>query len=85
MYHAANSLVQQITGGSHGIRSTGQAGMRVAEPAKEMMKAAAGKWQVNESELTANSVVTHKASGRSATYGELASAAARFEPSLNRR
>ena len=85
MYHAANELVQQITGGSYSIRSTGQAGMRVAgAAAKEMMvKAAAGKWQVNESELTtANSVVTHKASGRSASYGELASAAARFEPSV---
>ena len=85
MYQAANALVQQITGGSFSIRATGQAGMRVAgAAAREMLvKAAAGKWQVAESELTtANSRVMHQASGRSASYAELASAAALFEPSV---
>ena len=84
MHQAAKALVQQITGGSLSIRATGVAGMRVAgAAAREMMiKAAAGTWQVPESELTtANSMVMHKASNRVASYAELASAAAKFEPS----
>ena len=67
MHQAAKALVQQITGGSLSIRATGVAGMRVAgAAAREMMiKAAAGTWQVPESELmTANSTVMHKASNR---------------------
>ena len=47
-----------------------------------MIKAAAGTWQVPESELTtSNSTVMHKASNRTASYAELANAAAQFEPS----
>ncbi len=78
----------QITGGSSSVRFTGENGMRVAgAAAREMLiKTAAVRWEVPESELTARlSHVYHDASGRSATYGELASDAARFEPSPNPR
>ncbi len=78
----------QITGGSSSVRFTGENGMRVAgAAAREMLiKTAAARWEVPESELTARlSHVHHEASGRSATYGELASDAARFEPSPNPR
>ena len=69
----------QVTGGSTAVRSTGEYGMRVAgAAAKEMLVgAAAKKFGVNASELTAQaSRVSHKASGRSASYGELAHDAA---------
>lgn len=78
----------QITGGSSSVRFTGENGMRVAgAAAREMLiKTAAVRWEVPESELTARlSHVYHDASGRSATYGELAFDAARFEPSPNPR
>ncbi len=78
----------QITGGSSSVRFTGENGMRVAgAAAREMLvKTAAARWEVPESELTTRlSHVHHEASGRSATYGELASDAARFEPSPNPR
>ncbi|MES3008952.1 MAG: molybdopterin cofactor-binding domain-containing protein [Pseudomonadota bacterium] len=78
----------QITGGSSSVRFTGENGMRVAgAAAREMLiKTAAVRWEVPESELTARlSHVHHETSGRSATYGELASDAARFEPSPNPR
>ena len=52
MHQAAKALVQQITGGSLSIRATGVAGMRVAGAAARdmMVKAAAGTWQVPESD-----------------------------------
>ena len=68
----------QITGGSLSVRSTGHYGMRVAgAAAREMIVAAAAKqFGVSASECTvANSHVTHAASGKSATFGELAKAA----------
>jgi isoquinoline 1-oxidoreductase beta subunit len=83
-YQVAKAMRLQITGGSASVRTTGVHGMRVAgAAAREMLlKAAAGKWQVAESELTASeSVISHTASGRTATYAELASAAALFTPS----
>ena len=83
-YQVAKAMRLQITGGSASIRTTGLHGMRVAgAAAREMLiKAAAGKWQVAESELSASeSVITHAASGRTATYAELASDAALFSPS----
>lgn len=84
MHQAAKALVQQITGGSLSIRATGVAGMRVAGAAARdmMIKAAAVTWQVPQSELTASkSMVMHQASNRVASYAELASVAAKFEPS----
>lgn len=69
----------QITGGSLSVRSTGQYGMRVAGAAAQAMlrQAAADRWQVPIADCIARlSRVTHAASGRSATFGELASDAA---------
>lgn len=68
-----------VTGGSTAVRGTGEWGMRVAgAAAKEMLVAAAAEsWGVSASECAARgSRITHAASNRSATYGELARAAA---------
>lgn len=84
----AEIMNMQITGGSSSVRFTGEQGMRVAgAAAREMLiKAAAARLDVPESELsTSLSFVNHSASGRSLSYGELASDAARFEPSSTPR
>ena len=70
------------TGGSRGIR-TSQDYVRKGGAAARMMliEAAANEWKVPTSECTAsNSVITHKASNRSTTYGKVAAAAAQIEP-----
>ncbi|GAK46307.1 molybdopterin-binding aldehyde oxidase and xanthine dehydrogenase [Tepidicaulis marinus] len=85
-YKLAELMNLQITGGSTAVRFTGQFGMRVTgAAAKEMLiKAAAEKWGVAEEECTARlSHVLHEASGRKATFGELAELAAEFSPSAN--
>jgi isoquinoline 1-oxidoreductase subunit beta len=85
-FKIAEFAVGQITGGSTSVRFTGQYGMRYAgAAAKEMLiRAAADKWNVPESELTARmSHVHHDASGKSATFGELAAAAAQYSPPSN--
>jgi len=79
----AEIMNMQITGGSSSVRFTGEQGMRVAgAAAREMLiKAAAVRLDVPESELsTSLSFVHHSTSGRSLSYGELASDAAGFEP-----
>ncbi len=70
------------TGGSRGIRGSHQYVREGGAVAREMLiAAAANDWGVDASECSAkNSVVTHAASGRSATYGELATAAADLDP-----
>ena len=68
------------TGGSTAVRGTGVYGMRVAgAAAKDMLLAAAAqKFGVPAADCRAQkSHVVHAASGRSATFGELAAAAAR--------
>jgi isoquinoline 1-oxidoreductase beta subunit len=78
-YKVAEWFGFQVTGGSTAVRGTGEYGMRVAgAAAKEMLvAAAAGQWGVSASECAAKrSLVTHAASGRSATFGELAGSAA---------
>jgi isoquinoline 1-oxidoreductase beta subunit len=78
-YKLAEWFGFQVTGGSTSVRSTGEYGMRVAgAAAKEMLLAAAAKqWNVPVSECVASkSRITHAASNRSATFGELASTAA---------
>ena len=68
-----------ITGGSSSIRTTGQHTMRIAgAAARQMLVGAAAKaWGVPAAEIsTANSVLSHKASGRSAPYAQFAAAAA---------
>ncbi|HDZ10163.1 xanthine dehydrogenase family protein molybdopterin-binding subunit [Pseudohongiella sp.] len=83
---AAEIMNMQITGGSSSVRFTGEMGMRAAgAAAREMLiNAAAAQWDVAASECDArNSYIYHDASGRSASFGELASAAALFEPPRN--
>ena len=78
-YKVAEWFGFQVTGGSTAVRGTGEYGMRVAgAAAKEMLiAAAAAQWGVSAAECAAKrSRVTHAASGRSATFGELAKAAA---------
>jgi isoquinoline 1-oxidoreductase beta subunit len=77
-YRIARLAGLQITGGSLSVRSTGHYGIRVGgAAAREMIVAAAARqFGVSASECTvANSRVTHGASGKSATFGELAKAA----------
>ena len=78
-YKIAQWFGFQVTGGSTAVRSTGEYGMRVAgAAAKQMLVAAAAKrLDVNAADLTVQrSRVSHKASGRSLTFGELAHDAA---------
>ncbi len=73
----------QITGGSSSVRYTGEFAMRPAGAgARQMLvEAAAAQWGVGKEELTtALGHVHHNASGRSISYGELASVAAQLEP-----
>jgi isoquinoline 1-oxidoreductase beta subunit len=70
------------TGGSRGIRQS-QDYVRKGGAAARMMlvQAAADGWGVPAAECTvANSVITHKQSGRSTTYGKVAEAAAKLTP-----
>jgi len=81
----AETMNLQLTGGSTAVRFTGVRGMRVAgAAAREMLiKAAAAAWGVPTGEIVAKqSQLTH-ASGKSATYGEMAAAAAAFEPPID--
>jgi len=83
MRKVAEFMNLQITGGSLSVRATGVAGMRRTGAAARWMllQAAAAAWAVPVSELTTEKGrVHHGASGRSASYGELASAAAKFDP-----
>src|SRR5450759_3292532 len=76
----------QTTGGSTAVRGTGVHGMTVAgAAAREMLiAAAADRFGVSPSECRANrSRVTHAASGRSASFGERATAAARLRVPAN--
>ena len=80
---AARLRSVQVTGGSMSVRTTGQMGLRVVGAAARAMliEAAARRWNVKAGELdAARSVVTHKPSGRTATYAELAQAAAQISP-----
>jgi isoquinoline 1-oxidoreductase subunit beta len=81
-FKMADFFGMQVTGGSTSTRGTGQFGMRLAgATAKAMLlEAAAQRFEVPVEELTArDSRVTHAASGRSATYGELADLAATLD------
>ncbi len=73
------------TGGSRGIR-TSQEYVRKGGAAARMMlvQAAADAWKVPASECAAaNSVITHKPSGRTTTYGKVAEAAGKLTPPVN--
>src|SRR5438874_2248783 len=70
------------TGGSRGIRTSHEYVRKGGASARMMLiQAAANEWKVPASECSAaNSVITHKASGRTTTYGKVAEAAAKLEP-----
>ena len=70
------------TGGSRGIRASQDYVRKGGAAARIMLiAAAANAWKVPASECTAaNSVITHKPSNRSTTYGKVAAAAALIEP-----
>lgn len=70
------------TGGSRGIRSSQDYVRKGGATARVMLiQAAADGWKVPASECTAaNSVITHRASGKTTTYGKVAEAAAKLAP-----
>jgi len=73
----------QTTGGSSAVRGTGQLGMRAAGAAAKTMlvEAAASRWNVPASQCVAKlSQVLHPSSGKTATFGELATDAALLQP-----
>jgi isoquinoline 1-oxidoreductase beta subunit len=83
MRKIAEFMHLQITGGSLSVRATGVAGMRRTGAAARWMlvQAAAQAWKVPASEIaTEKSRLFHAPSQRSASYGEMASAAAAFDP-----
>jgi isoquinoline 1-oxidoreductase beta subunit len=69
------------TGGSRGIRTSHEYVRKGGAAARIMLvQAAANEWKVPASECTAaNSVITHKASNRTTTFGKVAEAAAKLE------
>jgi isoquinoline 1-oxidoreductase beta subunit len=69
------------TGGSRGIRESHEYVRKGGAAARTMLiQAAANEWKVPAAECTAEkSVITHKASGRSIRYGQVAAAAAKLE------
>ena len=76
---ATKMMNLQITGGSTSVPTTGQVAMRVAGAATRavLLEAAAESWAVPVSELVAaKSTIRHDASGRTATYADLARTAA---------
>ena len=70
------------TGGSRGVRTSHDYVRKGGATARVMLiQAAANEWKVPAEECTAaNSVITHKASGRTTTYGKVAEAAAKLTP-----
>lgn len=70
------------TGGSRGIRESHDYVRKGGAAARIMLvQAAAGEWKVPAAECSVTKgVITHKASGRSLRYGEVAAAAAKLSP-----
>jgi isoquinoline 1-oxidoreductase beta subunit len=70
------------TGGSRGIRESHDYVRRGGATARMMLvQAAAQQWGVAESDCSAsNSVITHRPSGRTLTYGKVAVAASKLAP-----
>jgi isoquinoline 1-oxidoreductase beta subunit len=90
-YRAVRWYGLQLTGGSSAVRGTGVYGMSVAgAAAREMLiQAAAQRFGVSAKECTASrSRIVHEASGKSASFGELAAAATKVKvptrPALKR-
>ena len=72
----------QFTAGSRAIRESNEYVRKAGATARTMLiAAAANEWKVPEAECSAsNSVITHKPSGRTTTFGKVAEAAAKIEP-----
>jgi len=70
------------TGGSRGIRESHQIVREGGAAARQMlMQAAADAWKVPVSECqAANSLITHKPTGKTKTFGDVATAAAEIVP-----
>ncbi|MET4257575.1 isoquinoline 1-oxidoreductase beta subunit [Bradyrhizobium sp. S3.12.5] len=70
------------TGGSRGIRSSQDYVRKGGATARVMLiQAAADEWKVPAAECTvAKGVISHKASGKTTTYGKVAEAAAKLTP-----
>src|SRR5437879_11757116 len=70
------------TGGSRGIRESNEYVRKAGASARAMLlQAAANEWKVPVADCSAaNSVITHKPSNRTTTYGKVAEAAAKIEP-----
>jgi isoquinoline 1-oxidoreductase subunit beta len=70
------------TGGSRGIRTSHDYVRKGGAAAREMLiAAAAADWNVPATEIVAvKSLLSHKASGKTATYGQMALAAAKLQP-----
>jgi isoquinoline 1-oxidoreductase beta subunit len=71
-----------FTAGSRGIRESNEYVRKAGAIARTMLiQAAASEWHVPPSECGAsNSVITHKPTGRTKTFGNVAEAAAKIEP-----
>jgi isoquinoline 1-oxidoreductase subunit beta len=80
----ARNLVfgRQFTAGSRAIRESHEYVRKAGATARTMLiQAAANEWKVPAAECSAsNSVITHRQSGRTTTYGKVAEAAAKIEP-----
>ncbi len=70
------------TGGSRGIRDSHDNVRKGGAMARSVLiQAAANEWNVSAAECSAaNSVITHKATGRSTSFGKVAAAAAKLTP-----
>lgn len=73
------------TGGSRGVRESHDYVRKGGAAARMMLiQAAADGWKVPVAECSAvRGVISHKASGRSIRYGEVAAAAAKLQPPAN--
>ena len=71
-----------FTAGSRGIRDSHEYVRKGGATARAMLiQAAANEWKAPASECSAaNSVITHRPTGRTTTFGKVAEAAARIEP-----
>ena len=72
----------QFTAGSRGVRESNEYVRKAGATARAMLiQAAADQWKVPATECSATkSVITHKPSGRTTSYGKVAEAAAKIEP-----
>ena len=74
-------FTRQLAGGSQSIRQGWESLRMAGATARHMLKeAAAQAWQVPSSEITTKEgQLMHEASGKSASFGEMASAASNIE------